>query len=306
MWKIFPSLITFLLFSLPVLSWANPVTFDEVKQFFSHKVTAPDYMYPAENRPSVDILPLWKRLGLDPQKGAKDRYTCVFGCMENDKQCFLPGPELIYFSRKKIRVIDITKEFRWDHQYLIFENGVYIGHAEYAVQKYEEPTLVFLEDNIFSIKYLDETGSGILGYRTDVYKIDDKNGIKKILNYRDQYERFGWGAPYDISINSKSSYSHDELKVKYQIKVMQGFVQGVNEEASDEPFVKDHRTITYKRKGNGFIVDAKSSNLKTDTLDKLDGNMKFLYLMYKSQFDRLRKGDKEDRQWYNYFLKFIK
>ena len=53
------------------------------------------------------------------------------------------------------------------------------------------------------------------------------------------------------------------------------------------------------------MVDTKASNLKPDTLDKLDGNTKFLYLMYKSQFDRLIKGDKEDRQWYNYFLKFI-
>ena len=305
MQKILLFLISLVSFILPSLSYAKPVTFDEVKQFFSHKVTAPDYMYPAESRLSVDIFPLWNRLGLDLQKGAKDRFTCIFGCMEKDKQCFLPGPELIYFSRKKIKIIDITKEFQWDHQYLIFKNGVYIGHAEYAVQKYEDPTLVFLEDNIFSIKYLDETGSGILGYRRDVYKIDDKNGIKKILNYRDQYEREGWGMPYDISINSKSFYNHDGLKVKYQIKVMQGFVQGVNEEASDEPFVKDYRTITYKRHGNGFMVDTKASNLKPDTLDKLDGNTKFLYLMYKSQFDRLIKGDKEDRQWYNYFLKFI-
>ena len=122
----------------------------------------------------------------------------------------------------------------------------------------------------------------------------------------DRYERFGWGAPYDIEIGSKSSYGHRQLKVKYHIKVMQGFVPRVNEEALDQPIVKDNRTIIYRMSENWFIVDTKASDLNPDALDKFDENPGFLYLMYKPQFDRLKEWDKEDRQWYDYFLNSCK
>jgi hypothetical protein len=189
---------------------------------------------------------------------------------------------------------------------LVFKNGVYIGHIEYTTQKYEEPDFVFLEDNIFSIKYLDESGSGMLGYRTDVYKIDDKNWAKKILNYMNQYEREGWRAPDDIYINSKSSYSHGQLKLKYQIKVTQGKESEVKGGLSGTPIVQDERTVIYKLVNNGFMVDTKLSDLKPEVLDNFDAYTKSLYLMYKSEFDRLKRGSKENRQWYDYFIKSVK
>ena len=40
------------------------------------------------------------------------------------------------------------------------------------------------------------------------------------------------------------------------------------------------------------------------TLEKLD-EADVLYLTYKSRFDELKDDDKENRQWYNYFLKNI-
>jgi len=292
-------------FVISTSAFAQSATFDEVKQFFSHKVTAIDEAYPTKKRPSVDILPLWKRLGLDLKHGAKDRFTCVFGCMENDKQCFLPNPELTYFSRRNIRIIDITKEFQWDHQYLIFKDGVYIGHAEYDEQKYEEPKLVFLEDNLVSIRYLYETGSGVQGYMTDIYQINDKHGAMKVLTYRNKYERSGWEMPFDIEINSTSSYKQGKLKLNYSIKVTQTVVSGDNAETWDEPIVKDKRKIIYNWRNNGFTLDTKASNINPKILEGLDSS-EVLYLTYKSKFDELKSDDKENQEWYKNFLKEIK
>lgn len=305
------SITLFFIFFFPTWTYAESITFDEVQSYLDNKISVHDPGDPSisikpYDYPALDILPLWNKLGFDWQKiaGQKDA-SMLFGCKQEDTKCLVKNPKLTIYSRKEIRIIGITESFHWDLQYLVFKNGIYIGHFEDTMQKYEVPKLIFLDDDMFSVKVLYMSGSGILGYWTEIYQIDDKAGFKMVLAYITQYERYGWGVPFDIEINSKSSYRNGQLKLKYRIKVMQGYVTGVNEEALVVPIVKDSRKITYNRTKDGFAIDAKSSDIKPDAIEEFDEKPISLYMMYKAQFDRIKEVSRQDQQWYDDFIKYI-
>lgn len=287
--------------------YASPLSIDEVKNYLSKTTQLHDpgdasigsepYDYPA-----LDILPLWKKLGIKQKLIGEDSY--LFDCKPTAKDCFLPNPEFKVFKRDDIEIMQLTKAIPWDYQYFVFLKGKFVDQLGFIMQKYDEPKVEFLDKDLFAITVLSGSGTEIISYSTGLYQV--KDSLKEVLRYESEQERTGWGAVFDEKFRSQKHYSKGVLKLTYDIAVSMNdneYESKIKGKLTNKPVIKTHKTIVLNRSSEGFNINQSESDFTLDSIERLDwGGHSDYYEVFKNDFNNLAKKDAKTKEWFDIFL----
>jgi hypothetical protein len=294
-------------------AYASQMTFEEVKSYLTstvqlHKPENKSINSEAYDYPAVNIISLWQNLGI-PIKPLRGDDDYLFDCEPSQKECFLPYPKADVLEHGNIKIIRISKSIPWDYQYLFFnregDRYLYFDHLEYNMQKYEEPKLVFLEDDLFYINILNSSGTNTISYVTMVAQITDKK-IKELLWYPSLHERSSWGMCFDETINLKQRYAKGVLTLDYDIRVMMNennYDSKVKGKLPTSPVIHAKKRIVLIRKPEGFVLDKEKSNASLEEIMKLDwGGYSDYYEAFRNEFDALGKRNSKTKEWLQFFM----
>lgn len=301
------------IFALP--AYAEQVSFAEAKAYLDntvqlHKPEDKSIDSEAYDYPAIDIVPLWQKLGIEFKPLEEGQSSYVFDYRPGQKECFLSYPKTDVLENGDIKIIRITKSTPWDHQYLFFKyNGdeyYYFGHLEYAFQKYEEPELTFLENDLIAVKILSASGTGTIAYRTILFQIVDGR-LKELLSFMTKHERWGWGLCFDETVDSRQRYENKTLTIDYEIGVFMNdyyYKSKIKGELSNKPIVFAEKRVVLTRKPEGLVLDKERSNATTEDIEDLYfAGFDVYYKAFKSDFDALAKSDPKTREWLEFFMK---
>jgi len=274
------------------------------------------YYYPA-----VKISDLWKRLGikrslryLDTGKYRKTSGYLFGSEASKQSECLLRYPEVKLFEFSGLKVLQVSESMYCDYQLFLFKKDkdgrwLYFDHIDASDERYGDPKLKMLSNELLSLTVLSSRGTGILSYQTLVFDISG-NKIEQVLGLPGEGERHGWGVLYDCEYKSEFVYSGNTLTGNYKISIFPGASQGIfiqydailNALNVEVPFFTVNRKIIFKRDGSKLRLDNKESTITVDDLDiLLSEAYKDFYRMFKVEFDGLQQGDKVQKEWYKYF-----
>jgi hypothetical protein len=306
-------LIMILIVTTTIPAYASQVSFKDVKTYLEktvqlHEPEDKSINSAAYDYPAINIVPLWQKLGVQfaPLKDKDDTY--VFGCKPGQAECFLSYPQVDTIEHGDIKIIRITKSTPWDYQYLFFRrNGnefLYFDHLEYDMQKYEEPDLVFLENDLLALKILSGTGTDTISYTTELIQIT-KDGAKKPLSFITRHERQGWGLCFDETVNSNYKYSKGILSINFDVTVKMNdnnYESKMKSKLSEQPIIHDKKRVVMVRKPEGFVLDKANSSTTIEDMEKLHwGGYSEFYEAFKNEFDALEKSNPKVREWFEFF-----
>jgi hypothetical protein len=283
---------------------AKELTLQEAQDFFNNPESVYNEQY-NEYYSGVDMLKIWQKAGIEPKSlwESSDEYIFDYK-IGKDTDCYIYYPKTEIFSRPGIKALRIGASVKWAYQFLVFRevNGewVYFDHIDLYMEKYQEPEIVFLEDDLFYIKTLAGTGTGVLYYMNIFYKVSDGN-IQQILECADEGHVAGWGMIFDRSFDSILSYADSVLRIEYTITASISDVYyeicDIKGEANPELFTIK-RYVCFNYDGQALKFDDKKSDISLNDLDILFyGGEKAFYELFKPELDVLEYGLHYQREW---------
>lgn len=194
------------------------------------------------------------------------------------------------YSKTNIKVVrEVSKSNSWDYEFCFLRkttDGTWrlFNHIETQCQKYKEPELFLLEDNLFCLKRLADSGIGVCLYEYDFYVIEGKQ-IRKLLEIPCEGNVFGWGMALGREFNSRLKYSHHVLTVNYFIKV---YPYDEKSTEISKPLFTANRRAIFKWNGAMLSMTSKSDLSRSDLKNLYNGDEQTLRRLFKNEFQKLK------------------
>ncbi|MCF7887674.1 MAG: hypothetical protein K9L76_00190 [Candidatus Omnitrophica bacterium] len=267
--------------------------------------------------PAVDIYQFWQKAGIEPEVLTRNTKEFLFGYKPGGPEKFnLRYPEAKLYSSDKLKILQIGSSsgaVTADYQFLVFkkkkDKWVYLDYVYALWENYYEPTLAFLEDDLFYIRQLGGSGTGISEYDNIFYTVDQDKVIR-LLVLPSEGHVSGWGMLFNREYSSKMNYSQGVLTLDYTIDVDANtnyYEPKHFKKYKEFPLFKVKRKVVFQKEGNNLKINSKSSQLSKEDLDNLfNGGYDEYYAMFKEEFDKLKESDAKEKEWYKIFVASLK
>jgi hypothetical protein len=266
------------------------------------------YYYPA-----VDIYQLWQQAGIEPEVLTRNTEEFLFGYKPGGPEKFnLRYPEAKIYSSDQLKILRIGSSsgaVTADYQFLVFkkkkDKWVYLDYVYALWENYQEPILAFLEDDLFYIRQLGGSGTGISEYDNIFYTVDQDKVIR-LLVLPSEGHVSGWGMLFNRGYSSKMNYSQGVLTLDYTIDVDANtnyYEPKHFKKYKEFPLFKVKRKVVFRKDGNNLKINPKRSQLSKEDLDNLFyGGYNEYYVIFRKEFDKLKEGDAKEKEWYKIFI----
>jgi hypothetical protein len=271
-----------------------------------------DYYYPG-----VDIGKLWKKMGVGKTLLLKDAHRIalrdeyLFGCSYAAySSCILPYPVVKEYELgdfKALRVSSQSMRFP-DYQYLLFKDvrGTwgYFGHIDVFDNKKSEPVFKLLDNGLASVVSLAGSGDG---YSTKFMQVYSLNGSvpKLLMAAPSEAVRQGLGL-LDFDVIASFDYADQVLVGNYKISFLAEQPMKFGQ-ARSLPLFTVARHMTLKWDGQSLSYDPAGSDITPTEIARIvSGSYARIYMMFKTDFDKLQKAEGVKKEWFMKFMDVVK
>ncbi len=238
-----------LVFSMLGKALAEPMTLVEAKGYFQESGEA-------------DIGGFWQKAGLTLESLVVDD-ELVFRLSEDELK--LPLPEVEEHSLGEYKALEIGSGKPVNaggRQFLFFKKSgpdwMLFDQLSFNGQKHGSPELKYLGDGLFYLNILEGSGSGIIFYSYNFYRIDDKKVYFLGDCTASHYISTGW-VEYTREVSSEVEYKDKRLRIRYLIKKYDEDISKVTFEAK--------KTLAFRLKDGTLMFDAEASDGSLEELD---------------------------------------
>ena len=272
-----------------------------------------DYYYPG-----VHIGKLWKKLGIgtsftkkDAYRGSPLRDEFLFGCgYANYSGCILPYPVVKEYELGEYRALRISSSsLRFpDYQYLLFKDHrnawTYFGHIDVFDNKKTEPVFKLLDNGLASVVSLAGNGDGYSTKFIQAYRLDGALP-RLLLTIPNDASRKGLGL-LDFDITSNFDYANGVLAATYHV-TFSAELKTNGLAPKSMPLFTVIRYLTFQWDGKDLVFDPTRSSIDPSDVTRIvSGSYARVYMMFRTDFDKLAKADGIKKQWFNDFLSVVR
>jgi len=290
--------------------FSGTLTLKEAREFFSntHKMYCQET---GEYYPGLDISVLWEKAGIKPvpiYQGAEE-YLFGYGLKgESGKAIYYPVTVLT--GEGDVKVLRVSASVVPDYQFLFFikekEDWVFFEHIDLFSQKYEEPEIKFLGDDLFYIDQLEFYGSGVSWTSRVFYAVNDGQ-VMSCLKIPVHGWVSGWGMMASREFSSSFSFTDKRLTVEHKMDVL-GDTSVFDPDRENEsymlPLFSVTRKLDFTWTGRAFEWGGMGDEISwRELLRPFDLNEKEFFKEYKSEFEALKQGNGRQKDWYAIFMK---
>lgn len=241
---------------------------------------------------SGNITDIWRDLGIKSDLCFCEYYEDDKNYADKNNYCktcnYINSIEMVEVPKNSSYMIFRYGFNYWDYQYLVFIKNIdskweFLGNIDLAIQKYEEPTNIIVQNDHGTwlvIKALTQSGSGIVSYSQKWYWLGEQktDGIVESLSYPVEGHLIGWNPLFDRRYFSERFYSGtDELKITFYALYTNARKDDIKD-LNELFFIQKDAVYVWNSKTRHFVINQANSQITQDQIEGLytDGNDGFL------------------------------